>query len=61
MKSAYSIVWGQCTEAKLEARDDHEQNTIDGNVISLLKNIKDEAFGFQSQKYKMHALHNAKV
>jgi hypothetical protein len=63
MKSAYSVVWGQCSNAmraKLESRDTHENIALAGDVIGLLRNIKDAAFSFQSEKYKVHALHEAK-
>jgi phage pi2 protein 07 len=63
MKSAYSVVWGQCTDAlraKLEANDNHATIALEGDAIGLLKNIRDAAFNFQSEKYKSHALQEAK-
>jgi Reverse transcriptase (RNA-dependent DNA polymerase) len=63
MTSTYSIVWGQCTDvmrAKLEALDDHDQIAGSNDVLKLLKNIKDVAFSFQSQRCKLHSLHEAK-
>jgi hypothetical protein len=63
MTSAYSVVWGQCTDAiiaKLEARDNHEEISGSNDVLGLLKNIRDIAFNFQSQRYKTHSLHEAK-
>ena len=62
-KTAYSLVWGQCTDAmraKLEARNDHVTVAANGDVLGLLQNIKDATFNFQNQKYKPHALHEAK-
>lgn len=63
MKSAFSVVWGQCSDAikaKLEALDDYETFSIDADVLELLRNIKDIAFSFQSQKQKIHGLFDAK-
>jgi hypothetical protein len=57
------VVWGQCNEAmraKLESRDTHETVAIAGNVLGLLKKIKDAEISFQSEKYKVHALYEAK-
>jgi Zinc knuckle len=60
---AYMIVWGQCTDVmrtKLEAREGHSEIARKKDVVELLKNIKDIAFSFQSQRYEYHSLHDAK-
>jgi Reverse transcriptase (RNA-dependent DNA polymerase) len=63
MKSAYNIIWGQCSEilrAKLEAKANHNNIRKSKNSIELLKNIKDVTHSFSGQKFKAHALHEAK-
>ena len=63
MKTLYAVIWGQCTEAlraKLQAKDTHKDIAMNGDSIELLKNIKDTAFNFQSQKQDEHALLDAK-
>ena len=62
-KTAYSLVWGQCTDAmraQLETRNNHVTVATNEDVLGLLQNIKDATFNFQNQKYKPHALHEAK-
>lgn len=52
IKCAFSIVWGQCSEAlrvRLEAKKDHEMIALDGNVIDLLEKIKDVTYSYQSK------------
>lgn len=64
MKSAYSLVWGQCTnafQAKLELWDDHSHIALNRDVLGLLRNIKEEAaLDFRSQKRPIQALFEAK-
>jgi hypothetical protein len=63
MKTVYSLAWGQCTDilrAKLEALTIYNQLSADGDGIGLLKAIKTIAYNFESQKYLVHALHEAK-
>jgi hypothetical protein len=60
--SAYSLIWGQCTEAlrsKLRAKTEFETISQQFDCVELLKLIKDTVFKFSSQKYKPHALHEA--
>jgi hypothetical protein len=40
--------------------NDHVTVATNGDVLGLLQNIKDATFNFQNQKYKPHALHEAK-
>jgi len=61
LKTAYSLVYGQCTDAlraKLEAQPGHSAEASD--VIALLKSIKTVMFSFQAQKYAPRALCEAK-
>ena len=63
VKTLYSLVWGQCTDImrqKLEAVNNFEQVSADGNGLELLRMIKNLAFHFQSQKYLPHSLHESK-
>jgi hypothetical protein len=63
MKTLYSLVWGQCTEAmraKVEACANHNQLSVTGDVLALLANIKNAAYSFQTQKYMPQALHEMK-
>ena len=63
MKSAYNLIWGQCSDAlrtKLEAISTHEKIASDANCIGLLLNIKDVSYNYQSQKLKRQAQHEAK-
>jgi hypothetical protein len=62
LRSAYSLIWGQCTEAlrsKLRAKTEFETIAQHFDCVELLKLIKDTVFKFSSQKYKPHALHEA--
>lgn len=54
LKTLYSLVWGQCTDiirARIEALDDHDDMSNDGDSITLLKSIKALVYNFDSQKY----------
>jgi hypothetical protein len=60
LRSAYSLIWGQCTDAlrsKLRAKTEFEDISKQFDCGELLKLIKDTVFKFSSQKYKPHALH----
>jgi Reverse transcriptase (RNA-dependent DNA polymerase)/Zinc knuckle len=62
-KAAYSLVWGQCSvvlKSKLEGKQNYSEINEKADVIELLKNIKDITHNFQSEKFRMHALHEAK-
>lgn len=62
MKMAYSIILGQCMDqmiSKLESREDYSVISSTGNALILLKNIRDIAFKFQSQKKGIHAIIDA--
>jgi Zinc knuckle len=62
-KQAYAIVWSQCSEimkSKVEALPDYSAIEKSGDVILLLKGVKNIAHNFQNEKYKAHALHEAK-
>lgn len=63
MKTLYSLVWGQCTKnmrQKVEALEDFETISNEGDGLALLRAIKAMVYNFQSQKYLPHALHEAK-
>lgn len=63
MKTLYSLIWGQCTDAlraKLQARSNHKTIATSGDSIELLKNIKDTAFNIQSERYNQHTIFEAK-
>jgi hypothetical protein len=62
VKSLYSLVWGQCSEAmrqKVEAVENFEiiSNASDG--IALLNAIKNAAYNYQSQKYPIESINEA--
>ena len=63
LKTLYSLVWGQCTEAmraKVRALPQFGTMSATANSIELLECIKSQAFSYQSQKYKPQSLHEAK-
>jgi hypothetical protein len=63
VKTVYSLILGQCTEAmraKLESKKSHVVVSAASDGIELLKNIKSIMFNFQSQKYGPMALHESK-
>jgi hypothetical protein len=63
MKTAYSILYGQCSEsvrARLQAMKDHDDLAEKGEPIGLLKNIQSIMTDFQSTKYIPHAIYDAK-
>ncbi len=60
MKTLYSLVWGQCTDAmrqKVEATNEFEKLSSNGDGLGLLRIIKDLVYNFQSQKYLSQAPH----
>jgi hypothetical protein len=62
VKSLYSFVWGQCSEAmrqKVEAVENFEiiSNASDG--IALLNAIKNADYNYQSQKYPIESINEA--
>jgi hypothetical protein len=60
---AYSIVWGQCSDAlreKIKAHKGYKSAHENNSVVELLKVIKMEMFVFQTQKYTPQAMHEAK-
>lgn len=63
VKTLFSLVWGQCTEAlqaKVEADTNYNNMAkVPQDGIQLLKIIKDIAFDYQSQKYLAHAISDA--
>jgi hypothetical protein len=61
LKNLYSLIWGQCTDvirARIEALDEHEDISNQGDSIKLLKAIKSLVFNFESQKYRPLAIHD---
>lgn len=63
IKSVYSLIFGQCTEAlqaKLAGQQDSKKISEQGDVIALLQNIKATMFSFQGQKHDAHALSDAR-
>jgi hypothetical protein len=63
LKSAYSLIYGQCSNAmraKLESRPNHIAIEGAADLIGLLENIRTVMFHFQSQRYAPLALHKAK-
>jgi hypothetical protein len=61
LKTLYSLVWGQCTDiirARIEALDEHDNMSNDGDSIALLKAIKALVYNFESQKYRPLAIHD---
>eukprot|EP00978_Attheya_sp_CCMP212_P038666 scaffold193831_cov29-Attheya_sp.AAC.2 len=64
LKTLYSLVWGQCTDAirtRIEALDNYQTMESDADGIELLRMIKDLVFNFQSQKYLPLALDESKA
>jgi hypothetical protein len=63
LKTIYSLIWGQCTDIirqKIQASDNYETMSTEGDRLDLLKAIKGLVFNFESQKYLPHALHESK-
>jgi hypothetical protein len=63
LKTAYSLIYGQCSDAmraKLESRENHLAIEAVADSIGLLENIRTVMFQFQSQRYAPLALHEAK-
>jgi hypothetical protein len=63
VKTVYSLIFGQCTEAiraKLESVGNHQAISVASNGIELLKNIKRIMYNFQSQKYGPLGLYESK-
>jgi hypothetical protein len=63
VKTIYSLILGQCTEAmraKLESKASYMGIATSSDGIELLKEIKSVMYNFQSQKYGPMALHESK-
>lgn len=63
LKSAYSLVYGQCSNAmhvKLELRLNHPLIKSTADSIALLENIRTVMYQFQSELYAPLALHDVK-
>eukprot|EP00978_Attheya_sp_CCMP212_P010678 scaffold25993_cov57-Attheya_sp.AAC.2 len=65
LKTLYSLVWGQCTDAirmQIEALDNYQTIESDADGLELLRiMIKDLVFNFQSPKYLPLALDESKA
>ena len=62
MRSLFSLVLGQCTDAlkaKLEALPDWTEKVADMNGLDLILQVKKIAFQFESSQYDVHALIDA--
>ena len=62
MKQAYDIAYRQCIEAICNKLDSYSGFTIiakDGDVIDMLKMIKQIYYNFQSYKYSPQAIRDA--
>jgi hypothetical protein len=63
IKALYHLVWGQCSDSmqqKIESLDGFEDLRADSNGIDLLVAIKDAAYDYQSQKYRLQSILEAK-
>ena len=63
MQSAYSLIFGQCSEsvrAKITAIPNHADIVLTGDPIRLLQNIKTVMFNFQTTRYLAHSIHEHK-
>ena len=63
MKMLFSLVWGQCSDsvrAKMEAQTNFTTISTTSDSLALLKLLKQDAYNFQSQKYKVQAKFKAK-
>ena len=63
VKTAYSLIWGQCTDVmrqKIASHSDYETTEDVSDAIGLLKTIKSIMFNFQGQIYRPQALRDAK-
>ena len=63
IRTLYSVIWGQCTEAmkaKVESMSDYQGASLYNNGVELLKIIRSVCFNFASQKYLPQAVHEAK-
>ena len=61
-KTLFSLVWGQCSDAmqqKLESHDEFAALSIDSDGIGLLQLIKNTAYNFQAQKYRVESINEA--
>ena len=63
LKTAYSLIWGQCSSMmrqKLESHEEFETIANDGDAIALLKLIKDATYHFECQRKIHHVLWETK-
>ena len=63
LKSAYSLIWGQCTEllrTKIEGVKSYKVIKEAQDAIQLLKEIKSITFKFEEQRYIHHCIYMAK-
>ena len=61
MKTAYSLIWGQCTDylrQKLEVTNDYGTFSLSQNPIDLLKAIKTINFKFEEHRYIYHSVYD---
>jgi hypothetical protein len=62
LRSAYSLIWGQCTDAlreKIKANTGYVIISNNYQTIELMKSIRDCVYKFESQKYGPHGLHES--
>jgi hypothetical protein len=62
IKSLYSLVWGQCSEAmrqKIESLEDFETISMASDGVALLTAIKNATYNYQSQKYRIESINEA--
>jgi len=63
IKMLFSLVWGQFSDSvlvKMEAQTNFTMIAKTSDLLALLKLLKQDAYNFQSQKYKVQAKYNAK-
>ena len=61
IKSAYNLIWGQCTESmrtKIKMGETFLTYSTLSNTITLLLAIRAEMIGFQKKFYTPHSVHN---
>ena len=62
VQSLFSLVWGQCSDAmrqKIESLGNYYELSSSSNGIDLLVTIRDAAFDYQSQKYRIETINEA--
>jgi len=60
LKTAYAVIWGQCSEA-MKALDDFETKNHVKDCVWILKEIKGIMYCFEGQRYIHLSLYDART